>query len=60
MVFMNYYQTLLDDDIQHDSYSRAISNSYIISADQAHGAHPNFPEKHEVSKISMKIIQPNF
>lgn len=37
----------LDDEIKHDTYSRAISNSYIISADQAHGAHPNFPEKHE-------------
>lgn len=31
----------------HDTYSRAIANSYIISADQAHGAHPNFPDKHE-------------
>ena len=30
-----------------DDYYRAISNSFLISADGAHAHHPNFPEKHD-------------
>lgn len=29
----------------YENYSKAIANSFVISADQAHGFHPNYPEK---------------
>ena len=28
-------------------YSRAIASSLLVSADNAHGLHPNFPERHD-------------
>ena len=31
----------------HEDYSRAIAASLLISADNAHGVHPNFPDKHD-------------
>ncbi len=30
---------------QYEVYSKAMANSFAISADQAHGVHPNYPEK---------------
>lgn len=30
-----------------ESYARAIHKSLLISADNAHGVHPNYPEKHD-------------
>lgn len=30
-----------------EEYLRAISGSFMVSADNAHGIHPNYPEKHD-------------
>lgn len=30
-----------------EDYSRAIANSLLVSTDNAHGVHPNFPERHD-------------
>ena len=30
---------------KYENYSKAMANSFVISADQAHGVHPNYPEK---------------
>ena len=30
-----------------EAYSRAIASSLLVSADNAHGIHPNFPERHD-------------
>lgn len=37
----------LDFKSESDLYERMISRSIIISADMAHGLHPNFKEKHQ-------------
>lgn len=29
------------------SFEQAVANSYLLSVDQAHAIHPNYPEKHE-------------
>ena len=30
-----------------EAYMRAVADSFMISADDAHGLHPNYPEKHD-------------
>ena len=32
-----------------DDYHRAIANSLLISTDNAHGIHPNYPDKHDAN-----------
>ncbi len=32
-----------------ETYLRAINRSFMVSADNAHGIHPNYPEKHDPS-----------
>lgn len=42
----NFLQRLLPDV---ESYQRVIAHSMLVSADNAHGIHPNFTEKHDIN-----------
>jgi aspartyl aminopeptidase len=35
------------------SFDRAIQNSVLLSVDNAHGVHPNFPDKHDIAHSPM-------
>lgn len=36
-------------EVKKDSLQTAFLNSFIISADMAHGIHPNYSDKHQVN-----------
>jgi aspartyl aminopeptidase len=35
------------------NFDRAIQNSVLLSVDNAHGVHPNFPDKHDIAHSPM-------
>ncbi len=45
--FLNSFLQRLLPDVE--DYNRAISHSMLVSADNAHGVHPNFTEKHDAN-----------
>lgn len=47
-------QRMLESEDQSEggsaaSFDRAIQNSVLLSVDNAHGVHPNFPDKHDIA-----------
>jgi aspartyl aminopeptidase len=44
------YSGMLSKDnisFMEEGYNRALKNSFLVSADMAHGVHPNYSEKHQ-------------
>ena len=51
-------QRMLESEDQSErssaaSFDRAIQNSVLLSVDNAHGVHPNFPDKHDIAHSPM-------
>ncbi len=43
----------LNPTSKHEDYYRAIRRSFLLSADMAHGVHPNYSDKHKASHAPM-------
>jgi aspartyl aminopeptidase len=39
--------------LDEELYQRTINRSFLVSSDNAHGIHPNYPEKHEPDHLPM-------
>lgn len=58
------FKILSDGSSKVDSLHKALNQSFMISADMAHGIHPNYPEKHQTNhKVEMNkgvVIKYNY
>lgn len=43
------YDLVCEKETSKDNFYKTMQRSYLISADMAHGIHPNYPEKHQVN-----------
>ncbi len=43
------YELLCENGTQKDNYYKTMQRSFLISADMAHGIHPNYSDKHQAN-----------